>query len=267
MDIKYRVWYKQDSIRKIKLEIPGWAGTEEVRKDGNMPQPWHCMPFTDASTYGLELLYPFETEVKVRNENGSAIFEANSLDEWKETIPSGKQQLPFSAFAPGHYGLTSSVDLQGPEDYVVRTEPHPKYYTDHSGTTPLCIPGHIAGWWNRIFFVVFKVPFPGQVHYFRKGEPYAQILILPKKSEYNLVKMTESEAAERAKKESKIANHAKKIAGLTWVDGKGNRFDDKYKKMAAKYSREGKEGVEKLIEIAATPEPRKPCKVFKMRKR
>ncbi|MFZ8477729.1 hypothetical protein ACO1MN_15820, partial [Staphylococcus aureus] len=77
-------------------------------------------------------------------------------------------------------------------------EPHPRYYTDDTGTVPLCVPGHIQGeWWSKIFFVVFKAPSPGQKHVFKKGEPYGQILVLPKKMTYSVTKMTEQEAADR----------------------------------------------------------------------
>jgi hypothetical protein len=62
----------------------------------------------------------------------------------------------------------------------VRTEPHPRFYTDTTGTVPIAVPALLrTEWWPMISFVVFKSPAEGETHIFRPGEPMLQILILP----------------------------------------------------------------------------------------
>lgn len=68
--IKYRTWFKGVAPRPIRLEIPGWAG----EKNWESGQPWHCKPFVDGATYGLELIYPYDTEVAVVSKNGVSEF-------------------------------------------------------------------------------------------------------------------------------------------------------------------------------------------------
>jgi len=46
-------------------------------------------------------------------------------------------------------------------------------------------------------FAVFKSPTEGRTHVFRPGEPFAQIIVIPEESEFELVEMDEEEAAER----------------------------------------------------------------------
>jgi len=245
--LKYRTWYKGIVPRKIKLKIgeDGWAGDSHDYRSGAKPQPWHCLPFVEGSTYGLELIYPFETECKVFNNNGKVEFQG---DFEKERPNMEVKWPPFLAFAPSHYGFTSSLDLNVPEGYVVRLEPHPKYFTDMSYTTPCVVPGHIqAEWWSRIFFIVFKIPPDGQYHIFRKSEPYAQILIVPKKVDYDIVPMTENEIKERSKFETIFDKADQHMAKKRWIDNTGHHFNDKYKVAGSVFAKKGLGGVKEFL--------------------
>lgn len=155
IEIKYKTWYKGVGPKPIKLEIPGWSGHNHNHSSGEKPQPWHCPPFVAGSTYGLELIYPFESECLVRTRDGKVEFEGDFTTESREC---SVKLPPFSNFAPGHYGFTSSLDIECDPDYVIRLEPHPRYYVDTVGDVPLCITGHLESWWPRIFFIVFKAP-------------------------------------------------------------------------------------------------------------
>jgi len=249
--VKYRTYYKAIPPKRIKLDIPGWAGTPDKQVNGNKPQPWHCVPFVEGSTYGLELIYPFESECKVFNENDKLRFEGdfNGENPWG----SGP---PFSNFAPNHYGFTSSLDIQAPDGYVVRLEPHPRFFTDTIGTVPIVVPGHINSWWAKIFFIVFKAPRPGEVHIFRKNEPYAQVLIVPQKVNYELSEMNEFEAANRAIIDAKISSYGKLISKNSWQDHQNNTFDDKYKQLAKVFAKEG-EIESYLLNLANKEMPKK----------
>jgi hypothetical protein len=244
--LKWRSFFngKEFPPTPIKLQIPGWAGGEKVCENGSKPQPWHCLPFVEGSTYGIELKYPFDTECVVKNINGETIFEGDFTEESKKYNHS---MPPFETFAKGYFGFTSSFDLQPPPDHIIRIEPHPKYYTDFSYTTPLPVVGHIQGeWWTKIFFIVFKQPPLNGKYIFRKGEPYAQILILPKKINYDIEEMSEVEKNERILLESNILKYNKHFC-KKWQDDKGNFFDNKYKFLSSVFAKEGLNGINKII--------------------
>lgn len=250
LEVKFRLWYKGIPPRPIKLQIPGWAGDSHGHNNGDKPQPWHCTPFVDGSTYGLELIYPFDSECRVyRDEKEKLIFEGDFEKEAPWQIDKQEERClpPFSSFAPGHYGFTSSMDIEPPEGYVLRLEPHPRFYTDITGTCPIPVAGHIQRWWSRIFFVAFKAPLNGETHIFRKGEPYAQILIVPDKVTYNMTEMTISEKMVRSKREEAISEKSKYIAKKTWKDHIGNQFDDKYLRLKSAYVKGGIDSVDEII--------------------
>lgn len=276
--LKYRTWFKGIPPRPIKLEIPGWSGENQKRKTGNIPQPWHCLPFIEGSTYGLELIYPFDTECKVINNNGKVEFIADFAQEngWNKPEP------PFSNFSPFHYGFTSSLDLNFSQDLVLRIEPHPRFFTDVTNTVPLAVPGHIQQWWSRIFFVVFKSPSIGQCHIFKKNEPYAQILLVPKDIQYDISLMNIQEAAWRDARDAAIIAMGSKLEG--WRDHLNHKFDDKYKQLNNIYKKEGEDGVDAFLNtmkyckvkttktkvptiipevITNLPKPKLPLKFFK----
>jgi hypothetical protein len=243
--VKYRKWWKGIPPRPIKLQIPGWAGDSHGHATGDRPQPWHCPPFVEGSTYGLELIYPFDTECHIKNIDGKIVFEG----EWeKEQPPDATQFPPFMSFAPGHYGFTSSLDIKCDPEYVLRIEPHPRFYTDQTGTVPVTVAGHIQGsWWPKIFFVVFRSPRPGEVHIFKKDDPYAQLLVLPKRVTYSITEMDANEQIKRGNRDAMIGKHAEMISKNSWKDYKGNAFNDKYKVLSAIFAKEGEEGVDRYL--------------------
>lgn len=250
LELKYRTWYKTAPPKPIKLQIPGWAGEPNEHTDGDKPQPWHCPPFVEGSTYGLELYYPFETECHVQNVDGEIKFVGDFQEEQKQ-LP-GIPLPPFMSFAPGHFGMTSGLDIKVPSGCVLRTEPHPRFYTDNTHTVPCCLAGHLqTEWWPKFFFVVFKNPMPGQTLIFRKGEPYGQVLVLPRKVSYDIKQMTSSEAVERGVIDDKIGKYCKRFVKNDWHDHKRHNFDDKYKVLSAVFAKDGPSGVKKFLDAIA----------------
>ena len=53
--VKYRSHTPDLNPRRTKLEVPGWGGQREPRKNGSMEQAWHCLPFSEGARYGVEL--------------------------------------------------------------------------------------------------------------------------------------------------------------------------------------------------------------------
>ena len=249
--VKYRTWTKAVPPQKIKLDVPGWSGENWYRGDGAKPMPWHCTPFVDGSTYGLELIYNFDSECHVKNINGKVTFEGDFAgeSEWiqKKQQPEEDPNTPFMMFAPGHYGHTSGVDLLPPEGHCLRIEPHPRFFTDTSGTVPIAVPGHIQRFWPKIFFIAFKAPLPGQTHIFRKGEAMCSVLIVPEVARYDLQEMSPEEKANRQEIDTGIATHAGDICKHSWKDHVGNTFDDKYKVLKQCHSKGGLDAVEEKV--------------------
>ena len=245
LEIKWRAWYQGQPPRQTKLQIPGWAGLPNEHKTGDKPQPWHCVPFVEATTYPLELFYVFDTECHVKMVNNEIVFDGDFSEEQKKCnvgLP------PFLSFSPGHFGMTSALDIQVPSEYILRLETHPRFYTDTTNTVPCALPGHLqTEWWPKFFFVVFKNPMPNQTIIFKKNEPYAQILILPKKVEYKVSEMNQEESTKRFLLDEKIDKYAKDFVKNDWFDYKGNNFDDKYKILNAIFAKEGLEGIQNFL--------------------
>jgi hypothetical protein len=254
IDVPYRAWNPSFPPRRIKLDIPGWAGDDVPARDGAKPQPWHCRPFVDASTYGLELVYPFETECRVsRAADGSIRFEGDFAAEIeRSTTATHKMEQPFGVFAREHYGMSTAVDLCPPPGHVLRIEPHPRFYNDTTGSVAAAVPGHLERFWPRMFFVVFKAPSPGQTHVFRTGEPYAQVLVVPAQANYALAEMTPDEVTDRVTQERQITGLKWLLTKNIWKGDTGLLFDDKYKQLLRIFRAGGMDGVREHLRQVAT---------------
>lgn len=251
--VKYRTWHRAKPPKPIKLQIPGWSGVDHTHTNGSKAQPWHCQPFVEGSTYGLELCYPFSTECHAVNRGGKMFFEGDFEAEKRETMVDGVSLPPFACFADGHFGMTSCLDIEVPDELSMRIESHPSFYTDQSGTAPVVVPGHIqSSWWSKIFFVVFKNPQEGQRYVFRGGEPYAQIILVPRRVSYDIREMSEMERLSRGMRDNVIKNYAMDIAGNNWTSDGGHKFDDKYKKLATIAAKHGCPHVQNYLEMIKT---------------
>ncbi|MBS0633889.1 MAG: hypothetical protein JSR37_00315 [Verrucomicrobia bacterium] len=245
--IKYRKWAHGIVPRPIKLQIPGWSGKCPVHMGAAAIQPWECLPFIEASTYGLELCYSFEGEVRVSNHDNKIVFEGDT--EIDDPDPPYTKIPLFSSFSPHFFGHTSCLDIQVPPGYVLRTEPHPSFYTDATGQVPCCLPGHLqTSWWPMIFFVVFKTPIPGQTIVFRKGEPYGQVLVVPHKLRHKIEEMSSSEQQDRHTLSILIRKHSKKILEESGTkDQTDGVFDYKYKILSTINAKKGPAAVREYI--------------------
>ena len=251
LEIKYATYAKALPPQPIRFKKPGWAGTTEKMVDGSEPQPWHCLPFVEASTYGLELVYQYDTECQVINEGGELRFDWDVSKEPGGGLSGGE----FIAFEPKRdskfYIFNTKLDIQPPAGHVIRTEPHPRFFTDDTGTVPLSIIGHVQGeWWPRKFFVVFRAPPPGGRHVFRKGEPYVQLLFVPQRVAYEPTAMTSEEEARRRELEAAIDTAKAHVSENIWHNPAGVTFSDHYKVLARAFARDGADGVAAQVKEA-----------------
>jgi hypothetical protein len=245
--LRYRTEYAAPPPRRIKLQVPGWAGSSTESGDGAPAQPWHCQPFVEGATYGLELVYPYRSECVVRSEGGAIRFEGGLAAE----MEAAKLPHPFGTFAAAHYGMATALDLLPPPGYALRLGPHPRYFTERTGEVPLALPGHLQRFWPRQFFAVFRAPPEGTVHVFRPGEPYAQLLVVPVDQTYEVHPMEPDLAADRASQDRQVTLFAYFLAKHLWRSDTGNWFDDKYKQLLRLFRREGMDAVRHHLQAVA----------------
>jgi hypothetical protein len=224
--LKYRLHGERPAPQPIQLAIPGWGGAPQPRADGSHEQPWHCTPFSESARYGVEVLYPFEEELRVTRSEAGVVLEA----DWGEP-PDDLMWPPFRTFGEDYYSYQISLDLEAPAGWAIRTEPHPRYYTDASNTTPLAVPALIRSeWWPMMFFCIFKSPPKGVTHVFRKDEPFLSIIVLPADPDLDLQPMTEEEAAAREISARRLAASRDALAeGSRWLSSTNTVFDGAYR--------------------------------------
>jgi hypothetical protein len=226
-DIKFRLVNPGLRPRKTKIEMPGWAGKPAPRSDGSHEYAWHCAPFTEGAQYGIEVFYPYENELHVSNKDGELDFDGDFGPAPDDDL----QWPPFRSFGRDYFTYQLLLDLKVDKDWAVRTEPHPRFYTDTTGTVPIAVPALLrTEWWPMISFIVFKSPAEGQVHIFRPGEPMLQILVLPVSCDINLVPMNEEEGAEREMRGRRIHSSRPTLAAdSTWTSSTNTIFDGTYR--------------------------------------
>ena len=131
------------------VEIPGWAGAPQPRADGSHEQVWHCVPFSEGAQYGIELFYPYDNELHVSAQRTA---DCCSKVIGATRPESGLQWPPFRTFGEGFLYLSAPARPEGCEGFAIRTEPHPRFYTDRSDTVPIAVPALIRNWWPMLFF-------------------------------------------------------------------------------------------------------------------
>jgi hypothetical protein len=225
--VKYRSFEPRLNPRRTKLEVPGWGGKPEPRRDGSHEWGWHCMPFVEGAQYGIELFYPYDNELHVSRRHG----QVELVGDFGPDPQTGINWPPFRSFGEGYYTYQLLLDLKVADDMAVRTEPHPRCYTSAADDVPIAVPALLrTSWWPMIAFIVFKAPPEGRTHVFRPNEPFMQMLFLPADASFELVPMDEDEAAEREMRSRRI--HASRdTLGMEsrWTSSTDTVFDGTYR--------------------------------------
>lgn len=225
--VKYRMVNPRLRPRRTRLELPGWAGEPDPRVDGSHEYPWHCIPFSEAAKAGIELLYPYDNELRVTTRAGDLIIEEDLRGN------PDAEPAPFRSFGLEYYTYQILIDLKVQAGWSIKTETHPRFYTDTSGTVPIAVPAVLRSWWPMMNFVVFKSPPEGQTHVFRPGEPFIQITVVPSEPVFELVEMSEEEAAERELQSRRIhASRTTLSADTQWTSSTNTVFDGTYRRIA-----------------------------------
>ncbi len=226
--VKFRSHQAGAPPRRTKLEIPGWAGDRRPRANGSEEQMWHCLPFSEGAQYGIEVFYPHDHELRVTRREGKLYFEG----DFGPPPESGLMWPPFRNFGERFYTYQLLIDIDAGPGWAIRTEPHPRFYSDTSGTVPIAVPALIRHWWPMVSFLVFKSPNEGQTHIFRQGEPFVQILVIPENADFELQGMSEEEDADRELRSRRIHAARKTLAAETqWTSSANIVFDGTYRHM------------------------------------
>jgi hypothetical protein len=227
--VKYRLFEPRLNPRRTKMEVPGWAGQPEPRRDGSHEFAWHCMPFVEAAQYGIELFYPFDNELRVTRRDGHVVLES----DWGPDPGTGINWPPFRPFGEGYYSYQLLLDLMVPDDVAVRTEPHARFYTSSTDDVPIAVPALLrTSWWPMISFVIFKAPPEAGTHVFRRDEPFMQLLFVPADPEFSLVPMNEEEVAEREMRSRRIYASRETIGRQSrWTSSTQTIFDGTYRQI------------------------------------
>lgn len=224
--VKYRLINPRLAPRRTKLELPGWAGERQPRANGSREQVWHCVPFSEGAQYGIELFYPYDNELRVSMKDGKLVLDG----DFGPPPESGVQWPPFRNFGDVYYTYQLLLDLKIEQGFAIRTEPHPRFYTDRTDTVPVAVPALVRNWWPMLFFMVFKSPAEGRTHIFRPNEPFVQIIVIPEEAAFELEEMNDEEAAERELQSRRIfANRPKLAEGTEWTSSTDTVFDGTYR--------------------------------------
>ena len=226
--VKYRLVNPGLRPRRTRLEIPGWAGQPEPRVDGSHEYAWHCLPFSEAAKAGIELFYPYAEELHVSRRDGNLHFQSATPSlESRDVEPP-----PFRSFGQEFYTYQILIDLKVEDGFALKTETHPRFYTDTTGTVPIAVPALLRHWWPMMNFMVFKSPAEGQTHIFRPGEPFMQVTIVQAEADYELVPMPDEEAAERELQARRIhATRSTLTADSQWTSSTKTVFDGTYRRI------------------------------------
>jgi hypothetical protein len=226
--IKYRLSDERLRPRRTKLEIPGWAGKPEPRVDGSHEYAWHCVPFSEAAQYGLEVFYPYDNQLRVSTKEGRLLFDG----DFGPAPDDGRQWPPFRTFGEQFYTYQLLLDMKVEEGLAIKIEPHPRFYTDPTDSVPIAVPALMRNWWPMMFFMVFKSPAEGRTHIFRPNEPFAHFTVIPQECDFELVKMSDEEAAERELQARRIyESRATLSADSQWTSASNTVFDATYRRI------------------------------------
>ena len=150
---------------------------------------WHCVPFSEGAQYGIELFYPYANELRIGTKDGHLTWVLDG--DFGPPPDGGLQWPPFRNFGEKFYTYQILLDIKVEKGLAIRTEPHPRFYTDRTDTVPVAGAGAWCAtvWWPDAVLAVFKSPAEGRTPYLQaEREPFAQIIIpdIPEEADFEL---------------------------------------------------------------------------------
>ena len=165
-DVKFRLVNPALAPRRTKIEMPGWAGQPKPRADGSHEYAWHCAPSPKARNTASR--FSIRTRTSCASLSGTENGFSTAISDPTPKATCSCRHSAASAMNITLYQLL--LDLKVGTEWAVRTEPHPRFYTDTTGTVPIAVPALLrTEWWPMISFIVFKAPMEGQAHISGRG--------------------------------------------------------------------------------------------------
>lgn len=228
MHLKYRHLNNEFAPKPIHLELEGWSGAPTEHRKEQKIQPYMCKPFVDANTYGIEICYPFNTEITVSKNNG--IIQIIAEDDWKkDTEIVQKIGIPVGCLGEKHFSMNTCLDIMVDEKYVLRIENHPRFYSEDN--VACVISGHLeTNWWSSLFFIVFNSPREGQVLRFKKGDKICQVF--PVLNEKITIEEMSTDLKNNRRWQAATFANRRSIIARGYKDNQHNYFDNLYKKLS-----------------------------------
>lgn len=186
-------------------------------------QPWQCKPWRDAQTLGLELLWTEDFTLTVTNVEGKAYPQIDKSAGVTRKAPDFIQN-----FAEGYYGVSTGCQLLLPVGFAGLILPHARSFDlvpdGCFNDLPAVIPGLLEmDWWPAIFFIVCAIPRPGEQHVFYAGEPFCQVVPVPR-GDVSVRPMNEEETVEWHERDEFVRARRLSIATHTWKTPQGGVF-------------------------------------------
>lgn len=206
--------------------------------------PWMCKPYQDAQTLGLELRWTTDYTLTIRNIDGRADYELDFGGKPEKNIEGLVQQ-----FSANHYGVNTRQQILLPPGFNGLILPHPRFFDpvpeNAYNDTPSVVPGLLEmDFWPAMFFVACTLPQPGTEHIFYAGEPFCQIVAVPR-GDIIVRPMTDEEAELWNHRDKFVRTRRLAISTHTWTDERtGGTFGNSYKVLAKEIRTLGWEGVE-----------------------
>jgi hypothetical protein len=168
--------HKGNIVRSARL-------ADELSEVGSDPQPWQFKQFNDATSLGVEFVWPYEDF------------------DYIDASPSSRQKPPddviFKQLSSSIFALNLPAHISVQEGYNLVVFPHHRSYFSLSAfaNNPIPLMQQIeADWWpGRI-----EIMFMGKCCRFEKGQPFAQAVAMHKRD--HLVKRMSTITEERIDK-------------------------------------------------------------------
>ena len=162
-EVKFRLVNPELKPRRTKLEMPGWAGQPAPRTDGSQDMLGIARRLPKARNTASRSSIPIAmsfASAKRRHARFRWRFRAAARD-------GDLMWPPFRSFGRDYYSCQFLLDLKVGKDWAVRTEPHPRFYTDPDRHVPIAVPALLrTEWWPMISFMIFKAPAEGPPIFF-----------------------------------------------------------------------------------------------------
>ena len=161
LEVKFDLSIRDCGRAGPSSKCPAGPASRRRARTARTSTPGTACPSPKARSTEIEIFYPYDNELRVTKKNGEFVFDG----DFGPPPEDGLEWPPFRSFGREYYTHQLLLDLKVGKEWAVRTEPHPRFYTDTTDTVPIAVPALLrTEWWPMIAFIVFKSPGEGRTH-------------------------------------------------------------------------------------------------------